>query len=152
MYDSADNLRWLVDKILHSHELIPEKDKDKEPTNLQLSPDIAEVRIETRLKIIASEHKDVFIWNVKDSLLKTRSKRALTIFCLVTGAMLADAINYRRYSKWTPMIGLLTNETDARGGCWWTKWIELQLLLQADADQGERRRSVRAKRDKPGEP
>ena len=30
--------------IFCSHELIPEKDKDKEPSNLQLSPDVSEVR------------------------------------------------------------------------------------------------------------
>ena len=34
---------------------------------------------------------------------------------------------------------------DFSRGCKYTK------LLQADADQGERRRSVRAKRDKPGD-
>ena len=56
--DSADNLKPIVDEIfLHGHELIPEKDKDKEPMNLQLSPDLAEVRSETRvaLKIKASK-------------------------------------------------------------------------------------------------
>ena len=30
--------------ICCSHELIPEKDKDREPTNFQLSPDVTEVR------------------------------------------------------------------------------------------------------------
>ena len=44
MCDSTDNLKQIVDRIFDSHELIPEKDKDKEPTNLQLSPDLAEVR------------------------------------------------------------------------------------------------------------
>ena len=41
----ADDLNPMMDEtIFCSHELIPEKDKDKEPSNLQLSPDVSEVR------------------------------------------------------------------------------------------------------------
>ena len=104
MCDSADNLKQIVDRIFDSHELIPEKDKDKEPTNLQLSPDLAEVRT-SGIEDDSRKIQWCFYWKCQ-----------------------------RFFNEKSIIIGYIRLE-----------W------LQADADQGERRRSVRAKRDKPGD-